>query len=73
MQGKCEIKIKQIPLDVLKEFNSIQQEPQDSCTLFWAEDGRDIQLVFCSNTKQIQALEFMDYFCVQLYKNRQMR
>ena len=62
MQGKCEIKIEQVPLDVLKELDTIQQDSQDSCTLFWAEDGRDIQLVFYSNTKQIQALEFMDYF-----------
>ena len=60
-QRKCEIKVEQVPLDVLKNIENIN-EPEDGCALFWAEDYNDIQLLFCSNTIAVQALEFVDYF-----------
>lgn len=66
--GKKEygIKIQQIPLEQLQQMNGFQNESENLCTLFWAEENNDIRLVFYSNTKTIQALEFMDYF-VQNY------
>ena len=59
-QNKCGIKIEQIPLDTIKEMD-YTPEAEDICTLFWAEDYNNIQLLFFSNTKKIQAFEFMDY------------
>lgn len=60
-QGNYGIKIEQIPLDTLKKMDFVPEEPENICTLFWAEDNKDIRLLFYSNTKHIQALEFMDY------------
>ena len=60
-QKNYEIKVEKISLDALKEKENVK-DLENSCTLFWAEDYNDIQLLFCSNTIEIQALEFMDYF-----------
>ncbi len=59
-QKNCGIKVEQIPLDALKEMNDTNKQ-ENICTLFWAEDFNNIQLLFFSNTIDIQALEFMDY------------
>lgn len=60
-QKRYEIKVEQVPLDVLKEIDYVN-EAENSCILYWAEDYNDIQLLFFSNTIDVQALEFMDYF-----------
>lgn len=60
-QGKCRIKIEQISLEALEKRNALPEGQEKLCTLFWAEDGKDIRLLFFSNDKSIQALEFMDY------------
>ena len=60
-QKNCGIKIVQLPLDTFKQLHNIPKESENTCTLFWAEDHKDIQFCFYSNTKTIQALEFMDY------------
>lgn len=61
-QGSCGIKIEQIPLEKLQNKEVVPNEQEHICTLFWAEDNKDVRLLFYSNTKLIQALEFMDYF-----------
>ncbi len=65
-EKNCGIKVEQLPLDVLKQMDYTPGEQKNICTLFWAEDHNNIQLLFHSNTKKIQALEFMDYL-VQNY------
>ncbi len=60
-QKTCGIKIEQIPLDALKKMDCTAEKQENICTLFWAEDHNHIRLLFYSNTKNIQALEFMDY------------
>lgn len=60
-QGKCGIKIEQISLEALEKLDYIPEKQENLCTLFWAEDGNDIRLLFYSTSKSIQALEFMDY------------
>lgn len=61
-QGNCGIKIEQIELEKLQNKEVVQSEQENICTLFWAEENKDVRLLFCSNTQLIQALEFMDYF-----------
>ena len=61
-QGNCGIKIEQISPETMEQMNESLQEQGELCKLFWAEDGKDIRLLFYSNNKSIQALEFMDYF-----------
>ena len=65
-ENKCGIKIEQIPLDMLEKMDCSPEQQENIGTLFWAEDMNKIQLLFYSNTKNIQALEFMDYL-VQNY------
>ena len=60
-QKNCGIKIEQLSPSALKEMTDTNEQ-ENICTLFWAEEYHNIQLLFFSHTIDIQALEFMDYF-----------
>ncbi len=58
---KRSISIEQITVEEMKDISGISESAERICTLFWAKDGEDIRILFCSNDKRIRALEFMDY------------
>ena len=60
-QGKCGVEIEQVSLETLEKKEKAVNDRENLCTLFWAEDNKDIRLLCYSNSKSIQALEFMDY------------
>lgn len=66
------IRIEQVSLEQMELMTDILGKQERICKLFWAEDGKDILLAFCSNDKYIRALEFMDYLvedCAIVRKN----
>lgn len=58
---KHKIEIRQVTPDEIKEKSGMEIGQLHNPTLFWAKEGENIRLLFCSNDKDIRALEFMDY------------
>lgn len=60
-QGQHIITVKHISLAEMEMLSIARKQPKPICTLFWAQDGEEVRLLFCSNDKSVRALEFMDY------------
>lgn len=59
-QGRYGIKIEQVSFEKFGQTDSIEREA-NTCYLFWTEQNKDLLLSFYSDTKEVQALEFMDF------------
>lgn len=60
------IKVQQVELEEWNNLQSVLENGEHSCTLFWTKDKQDVKLLFYSNNRSIRPLEFMDYL-VQEY------
>lgn len=55
------ILVEEISIDKMEETVSHFKEQGRVSTLFFAKDGENLSLLFCSNDTAVRALEFMDY------------
>ena len=60
------VKVQWIELEEWNNLQSVLENGEHSCTLFWTKDKQDVKLLFYSNNRSIRPLEFMDYL-VQEY------
>ena len=65
-KANLNISVQQMDLEGWNNLQSVLENGEQSCTLFWTRDRQDVKLLFYSNNRSIRPLEFMDYL-VQEY------